>query len=54
MEIHKKIKNKKNKKKLNHRSARERGEKRLGSETLRPAEAWASDVKAGEGLGRSR
>ena len=42
------------KKKLNHRSAGERGEKRLGSEMLRPTEAWAGDVEAGGGLGRSR
>ena len=51
----------KKKKKLNHRSVRKRGEKRLGLETLRPAEAWAGDVEAGgvverekkeEGVGR--
>ena len=50
----------KKKKKLNHRSARKRGEKRLGSETLRPvtlrpAEAWVGVVereKKAEGVGR--
>ena len=50
MKIHKNNNNKK----VNHRSARERGEKRLGLKTLRPAEAWAGDIEAGEGLGRSR
>ena len=48
------------KKKLNHRSARKRGEKRLRSETLkpvtlRPAEAWVGVVereKKEEGVGR--
>ena len=50
----------KKKKKLNHRSARKRGEKRLGSETLRPVtlrptEAWVGVVereKKEEGVGR--
>ena len=42
------------KKKINHRSARKRGEKRLGSETLRPAEAWASDVEAGRVVEREK
>ena len=54
MKIHIK-KKKKKKKKLNHRSAREIGEKRLGSEMLRPAEAWVGVVereKKEEGVGR--
>ena len=37
-----------------NRSTRKRGEKRLGSVTLRPVEAWAGDVEAGGVVERER